>query len=239
VEPAVLELAKEIQAEIRRVAADPDAHLDLLDALIDGISADKRTELARAIFDQLPVEQQWSVLERVYGDDEIRALLEAHRAALAEAVAEGSAKRLDLAVRVRKERRLDTEAVDAGEELTLGLFREHDVRAALARAPLSSPCARRLVLRALGEGRFQVIEDTFNPRGGYFVTADYSEDTWRSHDRLEPHAVVRVGSIIDTSPFEPVLYPAGRVDVEVAGQAARGRLHLGFAMLSELDVFRP
>lgn len=237
----MLELAKEIQADIRRVAADPDAHLDLLDALIDGISAEKRLELASTVFEQLPREQQWAVLERVFGDDEIRTYLEAQRASFLQE-ASGSAGRLELASRVRQERRLDTRDIEPGEELTLGLFREHDVRAALARGHTSSMCARRLVLRALGEGRFQVMEDTFNPRGGYFVTADYSADTWQEHDRLEPHAVVRVGSIAADHPtpaFEPVLYPAGRVDVEVAGEASRGRLHLGFAMLSELDIFGP
>jgi hypothetical protein len=241
VDPAVLELAKEIHADIRRVAADPDAHLDLLDSLIDGISADKRMELARTIFEQLPREEQWAVLERVYGDDEIRSYLEAEHAAMV-AVAKGGAGRLELARRIQHDRRIDTRDVEPGEELTLGLFREHDVRAALARGHTSSTCARRLVLRALGDGRFQVIEDTFNPRGGYFVTAEYSADTWSEHDRLDSHAVVRVGSITagDQDPrFEPILYPGGRVDVEVAGQASRGRLHLGFAMLSELDVFGP
>jgi hypothetical protein len=241
VDPAVLELAREIQADVRRVAADPAAHLDLLDALIDAVSAGKRMELAQTIFEQLPVDQQWAVVERVYGDAEVRSYLEAHRASML-ARAEGSASRLELAARARRERRLDTRDVELSEELTLGLFREHDVRAALARGHTSSTCARRLVLRAVGDGRFQVLEDTFNPRGGYFVTGDYSEDTWRDHDRLEPHAVVRVGSITaesGSSSFEPVLYAAGRVDVEVGGKAARGRLHLGFAMLSELDVFRP
>ncbi|MFL6205301.1 MAG: hypothetical protein ACJ739_08100 [Acidimicrobiales bacterium] len=240
VEPAVLELAREIHAGIRQLVDDPAAHLDLLDALIEGISTERRLDLARTIFEQLPVEQQWAVLERVYGDDEIRAYLDAHRASLL-ADAEGHAGRIQLAARVRKERRLDTRDVDTGEELTLGLFREHDVRPALARGHTSSTCARRLVLRAVGDGRFQVMEDTFNPRGGYFVTADYSEDTWQGHDRLEPHAVVRVGSIPagDASSFEPVVYPGGRVDVEMGGAASPGRLHLGFAMLSELDVFRP
>jgi hypothetical protein len=152
----VLELAREIQADIRRVAADPDAHLDLLDALIDELSTERRLELARTIFEQLPVEQQWAVLERVYGDDEIRTYLDAHRASLL-ADAEGQAGRIQLAARVRKERRLDTRDVETGEELTLGLFREHDVRPALTRGHTSSACARWLVLRAVGDGRFQVM----------------------------------------------------------------------------------
>ena len=237
----MLELAKEIQADIRRVAADPDAHLELLDALIDGLAVEKRMELAETIFDQLPAEQQWDVLERVFGDDEVRTHLEERRASML-AAEQGSAGRLGLAGRVRQERRFDTRDVEPGEELTLGLFPEAEVRAALTRGHTSSTCARRLVLRALGEGRFRVLEDTFNPSGGYFVTAQYSAETWRDHDRLEPHAVVRVGSIAaddEGPPFEPILYPAGRVDVEIAGQASRGRLHLGFAMLGELDVFGP
>ena len=241
VDPAVLQLAEEITAHIHRVAADPSADLDLLDALIEGISADKRMELARSIFEQLSPEQQWAVLERVYDDEEMRSYLEAQRASMRD-VAQGQVGQQGLARRARHERRLDTRDVESGTELTLGLFREHDVRAALARGHGSSTCARRLVLRALGDGRFQVIADTFNPNGGYFVTADYSADTWRDQDRLNPHAVVRVGSIAADHPkpaFEPILYPGGRVDVELRGEASPGRLHLGFAMLSELDIFGP
>jgi len=37
--------------------------------------------------------------------------------------------------------------------------------------------------------------------------------------------------------LDPVLYPAGRVDAEVAGQITEGHLHLGFAMLGDYDVF--
>jgi hypothetical protein len=65
---------------------------------------------------------------------------------------------------------------------------------------------------------------------------------WRDHDRLEPHAVVRVGVITPGEPapsFAPVLHPGGRVDVEVAGRAAPGSLHLGFAMVGDLDIFVP
>jgi hypothetical protein len=241
VAPAVLELAKQIQADIDRLAADPSAPVELLAALIDGVPAEKRTELAQTIFEQLPIHEQWAVLERVFDDEEIRSYLEAHRAA-AHQEAEGRAGLLELVARARRERRIDTRDVAAGEELALGLFRDGDVRAAVARGHTSSTCARRLALRALGDGRFQVIADTFNPNGGYFVTAEYSADTWRDLDRLDGHAVVRVGSITagNAEPsFEPVLYPAGRVDVEVAGAAAPGRLHLGFAMLSDLDIFSP
>ena len=87
-----------------------------------------------------------------------------------------------------------------------------------------------------------MIEDVFNPAGGYFVTAEYSEETWRTSDRLPAHAVVRVGSLIEgddaSGPrFEAVLYPGGRADFEVAGQQVKGQLHLGFASLSGVGIF--
>ena len=87
-----------------------------------------------------------------------------------------------------------------------------------------------------------MIEDVFNPGGGYIVTAEYSQETWRSGERLPGHAIVRVGSTIEGATgaellFEPIVYPGGRIDVEVAGQPTRGRLHLGFAMLGDLGIF--
>jgi hypothetical protein len=93
------------------------------------------------------------------------------------------------------------------------------------------------VLRATDDpGVFGVVEDVFNPRGGYFVTAQYDEQTWRTNDRFEGHTVVRAGAINATG-FEPVLYPGGRVDFETDGHAREGRLHLGFAMLGDYDLF--
>jgi hypothetical protein len=94
----------------------------------------------------------------------------------------------------------------------------------------------------MGAGEFQVIEDVFNPGGGYFVTAEYSEETWRTSDRLPGHAIVRVGSITEGAAaagpsFEPIVYPGGRVDFEVSGQPTAGRLHLGFAMLGDVGIF--
>jgi hypothetical protein len=234
-----LDLAREIQAEVARIAADPTAHADLLVELLERIPQQERMKLARAIFDRLPTERQWAMVEQVYGDEEIRAYLKAERAArLAEARTDG--ERRMLARRSAAEHRLDTREVAQGEVLTLGLFREHDARAAVSRGHASSTCARRLVLRSAGEGGFQVMEDVFNPRGGYFVTAEYSEETWRTEDRLPGHALVRVGSIVEDGAggtFEPVVYPGARVDVESSGRPARGHLHLGFAMLSDVDIF--
>jgi hypothetical protein len=228
-----LELAREIHAEVARVAADPSAHGDLLTELIDRIPEDRRLEVAQSIFDRLPAERQWEIVERVFGDDEIAAHLAGERDRL-RAVAEREHRR----AAVRDAGVLDTRTIAAGEELTLGLFREHDVRPALGRGHAAATCARRLVLRSAGDGSFRVIEDTFNPSGGYFVTAEYDEQTWREHERLDGHTIVRVGSTTDGL-FEPVLFPGGRVDVEVGGVATAGRLHLGFAMLSGLDLFVP
>jgi hypothetical protein len=234
-----LELAREIHAEVARIAADPSAHGDLLVELMDRIPREERMKLAQAIFDQLPPERQWAIIEDVYGDEEIGAYLEAERSVrLAEARRDG--ERLDVARRARVERRLDTRDVAGNEVLTLGLFREHDARAAVSRGHASSTCARRLVLISAGNGTFQVIEDVFNPSGGYFVTAEYSEETWRTEDRLPGHAVVRVGSIVEGEAgpsFDPIVYPGGRVDFQTGGRQVRGRLHLGFAMLSDIDIF--
>ena len=235
----LLELAREIQAEVARIAADPSAHGELLVELMDRIPQDERMELARAIFDRLPPERQWAIIEDVYGDEEISDYLEVERSVrLAEASRGG--ERLDLARRARVERRLDTRDVARNEVLTLGLFREPEARAAVSRGHASSTCARRLGLTCTGGGTFQVIEDVFNPSGGYFVTAEYSEETWRTEDRLPGHAVVRIGSIVEGEggpSFDPVVYPGGRVDFETGGRPVRGRLHLGFAMLSDIDIF--
>jgi hypothetical protein len=234
-----LELAREIQAAVARIAADPSAHGDLLVELMDRIPRVERMKLAQAIFARLPPERHWAVIEEVYGDEEISAFLESERSVrLAEARRDG--ERLDLARRARVERRLDTRDVARNEVLTLGLFREHDAREAVSRGQVSSTCARRLVLTCTGDAVFQVIEDVFNPSGGYFVTAEYSEETWRAEDRLPGHAVVRIGSIVEDEggpSFDPVVYPGGRVDFEAGGRQVRGRLHLGFAMLSDIDIF--
>jgi hypothetical protein len=240
-EGAFLELAREIQAEVARIAADPSARSELLFEFIEGIPQEERMKLARRIFEELPADRQWAVIAEVYGDEELAAYLEAERSAhLAEARA--AEDRRQWAAKARSEHRLDTRTVPAGALLTLGLFCERDVRAAVARGHTSSTCARRVVLRAMGAGHFQVIEDVFNPGGGYFVTAEYSQETWRTSDRLPGHAIVRVGSITEGAAvagpsFEPIVYPGGRVDFEVGGQPTAGRLHLGFAILGDVGIF--
>lgn len=235
-----LDLAREIQHEVARVADDSSSHVDMLAEVIEQFPQRERLRVVRAVFDTLPPERQWEIIERAYGDDVIRELLEAERAARVEharRTAEGRA----LASKIRAENRLDTREVLPHRRLTLGLFREADVQGAVARGHVSDTCARRLVLRATDEpGVFGVIEDVFNPRGGYFVTAQYDEKTWRTNDRFGGHTVVRAGAISagNSGPaFEPVLYPGGRVDFETGGHTREGHLHLGFAMLDDYDLF--
>jgi hypothetical protein len=233
-----IDLAREIQFEVERVAADDSADSASLTEAIERIPRQERERVARAVFDQLAPDVQWSVLERVFGSDEIREYLAAeHTVRVAEL--QRTAARSAIADSARATNRLDTATVPVDEQITLGLFREADARAAVSRGRTSDACARQLVLRCRQPGAFQVIEDVFNPRGGYFVTRDYDEKTWLS-ERLPAHAIVRVGAIADTpggSAFEPELYPGARVDIETDQGRIPGHLHLGFVMLGDLDVF--
>ena len=127
-----------------------------------------------------------------------------------------------------------------GDRLVLGLFRERDVHDAIPLGSRSTACARRLVLSSMADGALRVIEDVFNPAGGYYVTEEYDVDTW-SDERLPANAIVRIGAIsadVDGSSFSPVLHLGARVDVKSGGDpAAVGRLHLGYAMVGDVDVF--
>jgi hypothetical protein len=223
---AYIALAREIRAEVDRIAADPGAHGELLAEVFERANHEERARLAREVFAALEPQQQWAVIERVFGDAEIHEYLDDERA-------------WHLAVaKARAAHAIDTRAVPADEVLVLGLFCERDVRAALTRGCRSTAAARRLALRSLGDGTFQVLHDVFNPDGGYFITSEYSEETWRRDERLDSHARVALGSIANGA-FEPVLYAGGRVDAQIAGDDVRGQLYLGFAKLGEVDVFVP
>jgi hypothetical protein len=57
---------------------------------------------------------------------------------------------------------------------------------------------------------------------------------------LAAHALVRLGSITDAGgepSLVPALYLCGRVDIEADGGTRKGRLHLGFALLGETNLF--
>jgi hypothetical protein len=230
-----LPLAQEISANVAHLAADGSTTPELLDDVIAAIPQRERLEVARAVFDRLPAEQQWAVIERAFGDEEIRAALAAEHTARLDEVRRTEARRR-LARAARAEHRLDVDGVPVGELLILGLFREADAAAALGRRPHSTAAARRVVLRRVdGPGSFAVVEDVFNPDRGYFVDAEYDQETWQS-ERLPSHAVVRPGSE-SPSGFEPVLYAGSRVDVASDSGCREGRLHLGYAMVGDADVF--
>jgi hypothetical protein len=235
-----LDLAREIREDVARIAADDAAVPEDIARLLDAIPWRERRDIALLAFRQLTPQEQWTVIERVFGDEEIRGFLADERAARLE-ILRRRAGHADVLRRARIENRLDTRAVEAGDLLTLGLFREADVRAAISRGHRSTTCARRLVLRGEGDaGLFHVIEDVFNPAGGYFVTADYDRDTWLSADRLPAHAAARLGSICESGDgrtFEPVLYIGARVDFEVKAVRREGLLHLGYVLIGDDDVF--
>lgn len=240
-----LDLAREIRREVTRLAADDSADAEAIEAGIDRFPVEARAQVTRAVFERLPPETQWEVIERVFGDEEIRHYLEAERASRLARVRRSEGHHL-LLLHARAEGVLDTRLLPAGLLLTVGLFREADVAAAVRRGARSSGCVRRLVVRSEGDGTGaqRVVEDVFDPDRAYFVTSEYDEQTWRS-ERLASHERVWVGSLTPDDPtgaeeepgFTAVLVPGARVDVLSGIGTSRGRLHLGFARLAEDDVF--
>lgn len=233
-----LTLAREIRAEVDRVAATGPHTGAGLEAALDAVPKRERRQVARAVFDRLSAEQQWAVLERVFDDGEIRSFLADRRQRRREEVERGTGDRA-LAMAARGERRLDLGMLPSTVQVTVGLFRPAEVQEALLRGAASSACARQVTVRAGHDGLVRVLADVFNPRHGYFVTADYDETLW-SAERLASHSIVRLGSAVptgDAGRFEPVLYPGGRMDVEIDGTVRRGHLHVGFALIGEEEAF--
>ena len=259
-----LGLACEIHDEIQRIVDDPASGVELVSEAIDRWPREARLRAAERAFEALSPERQWEILAELFDDDELRAALNDDRGRrLLEA--RRQLERSAVVHAVRDRQALDTREVAADEELSLGLFREVDVRSALAKGATSTTCARRLVLRATGvDGELLVLEDVFNPARGLFVTAEYDERTWLG-ERLAPHSLVRVGSIHEvpvprasdvqprfgtagapapspaassTAPvFHPIVYPGGRLDIEMAGAPRRGHLHAGYASIGDVELF--
>lgn len=230
-----LELAREIRLDVAQVVADDTADGAAIAAAIGRIPEEERRRVLADVFERLPVEAQWTVLERAFGDEEVRRLLADHREERLATLRRTEAARTVVNA-ARLDRRLALGQLVPGVEVVVGLFREDDVGAAVARGAASSACARQVTLRSVDAGRLRVLDDVFNPRGGYFVTSEYDEQTWRT-ERLTAHALVALGSAGADGRLDPVLYPAGRVDVEVDGEILVGRLHLGFATLDGIEVF--
>lgn len=236
-----LDLAREIRDAVEAFVSDDGAEVESLVAALDEIPKRQRASAALTVFDQLPPERQWSILERLFGDEELRDHLEAERVARLRSVRR-SAGRRGLVDAARSDRRLDLMGIPEGVEIIVGLFRSQDVRAALARGNASQAAARQLVVRSTSSpGEFRVIEDVFNPLRGYFVTAAYDERVWNS-ERLESLVLVRLGSLVESSgrsELLPIIYPGARMDVELDGSAREGLLHVGFVSIGGEDVFAP
>jgi hypothetical protein len=233
-----LELAREIKRNVDRFAADDFADVEQLTDAIDAIPLAERRRVTEAVFERLPADVQWAILERVFGDEGIREHLADEHDRRVAALAIGDERR-GLADAASASRSLDTRQVPPGVELTIGLFRELDVRIGMRRGHEADSCARRVVLRAEDPPRFRVIEDVFNPRGGLFVTREYDEATWEA-ERFESNSTVEVGAMTETADgvvFEPVLYIGGRADFRIGTGVSRGQLHIGFVMLGDIDVF--
>src|SRR5262245_7931297 len=149
-------------------------------------------------FRRLSPDTQWAIIEHAFGDDEIRAHLRAERDARLAQVTRNAA-RTDVVRAARLAGKLETSTVAAGDELTVGLFRESQARAAVARGRHAANCARRVVLVHGAGAVYRVLEDVFNPYSGYFVTPEYDRETWE-RERLDPHCLVKVGSAETTPP---------------------------------------
>ena len=230
-----LALAREIRRDVERIVADDDAAIASVAEVIDRYPTAERERVVRAVFDRLGPTDQWEILARVFDDAELRRILaDEHAAATARARREG--EHHALLERCRAAGEIDLRWLPAGATLALGLFREPEVAAAVRRGAESTTTVRRLVLRAEDDGWARVVEDVFDPDRGYFLTTDYDHTAWHA-ERLESHARVQAGSLLEGGRFEPVLVPGARVDVVSEQGPIRGRLHLGFAMLADDDVF--
>ncbi len=233
-----LDLAKEINHHVQQATTDGTYDAATLVDALRAVPDRERQQLVTTVFAQLDADRQWELLAAAYGDAEVRTYLESQRQVHLESLHASTAARA-VADRWRTDQRVTLGDLPSAVVLTLGLFRPEDAGAALARGHRSSVCARQLTLRATEQPSvLRVIADVYNPQRGLFVTASYDEQAWR-RERLESHSLVRLGSpgASPTAPFEPVLYPGARVDVERDDRVEVGRLHLGFAVVGDLDIF--
>lgn len=233
-DPAIMGLAREIQADVARVGSSGGDSLALLEAVVS-VPRRERLEMARKVFSQLPADRQWGILAQTFDDRDMKEVLEAAREErLVAARKKAAVRRL---LRPGSGREIDLGVLDPGLVVSVGLFTERDVATALERGQASSSCARRVEFLSQGDGRMRVLADVFNPAGGYFVTRAYDEQTWQS-ERLAAHVLVRIGSVDGNGQqFVPVVYGAGRLDFEIDTEPRIGRLHVGFVVIDGIDVF--
>lgn len=232
-----LELAREIKEQVDRASTDDGADVAALVAALEAVPSRERRRIGQATFDRLSPEAQWAVLGRLFGDDDIRDYLAAEHASRVEHLRRTATRRATV-LAARAAGRLDLTALPETDELTLGLFVPESAPVAVGRGRAAAGCARQLVLRPTAEpGVLRVVQDLYDPDRGFFVTAAYDKAIWAT-ERLDGHLRVRVGSFDPhDGVLEPAVYPGARVDVEHGGRVREGRLHLGFAVLGDEDVF--
>src|SRR5215212_4577081 len=117
-----LGLAREIHAEAERAVAEA----------IGRMPREARLDAVLAAFRGLPPDEQWDLLADLFDDAELRDALDVEHERRLAAARRTLRLRTVLAV-VDEQRFLDTRDLPLGEDLTVGLFREVDVRAALRR----------------------------------------------------------------------------------------------------------
>ena len=210
-----LELAREIQAEVARIAADPAAEQRAARRAHRQRAAGGTDEAGPADLQRAPARAAVGRSSSTSTATRRSASTSAPSGRRTSPRPAPAAARLDLVARARAEGRLDTRDVPAGEQLTLGLFREHESRAAVSRGHASSTCARRLVLRAVGDGTLPGDRGRVQPRRRLLRDRRVLRgDLAHAPTACPVTSIVRVGSIVERgagtgATFEPVLYPAG------------------------------
>ena len=173
-----LDLAREIKDQVDRASGGDGADVASLVAALDAVPSRERQRIGQAAFDRLSPEAQWAILERVFGDDEIREHLAAEHAARLDQLRRTAERRATVQA-ARAAGRLDVTALPETDELTLGLFVPESASIAVARGRAAAGCARRLVLRTTAEpGVLRVVQDLYDPDRGLFVTATYDKAIW-------------------------------------------------------------
>ncbi|MDB5164164.1 MAG: hypothetical protein JWS12_782 [Candidatus Saccharibacteria bacterium] len=235
-----IELAREIQDNIARIAMTGTAQDAALVELFDSIGREARQEAARNVFSTLSLENRWHIIATVFSDDEIKTALELQHESLHRQAARKNYY-AEIAREAQEHNRLDLLNLDFGVPLVLGLFRSAEVAQVVRTGKKSQICARRLSLLSTNDkGVFQVINDEFNPHGSFRIGADYNEEIWRKQERFDGHSLIRPGFQLENSDslqFQSALYVESRVDFQSNNQTHTGLLSLGYAVVGDYDVF--
>ena len=231
-----LGLAKEIKDEVARLALK--GYEVSYTELFDSFQARERQRTIQQSFEKLEPADKWMVLSALFEDHELKAALEVHYARLRDRLSP-VIENYSFIKEIRDKKRIDVANVPTGQPLKLGLYLPADVGSALPMGQASQACARELTLLAVEAGHFQVLKDEYNPKKGYFVRAEYDRTVWAESEQLPQNSIIELGTQVHRGvavSFEPYLYPGGRVDVMKDNQPSEGRLHLGYATISDYDL---